>query len=288
MIIWLASYPKSGNTWIRSFIAAILFSEDGNVGFENLSKIGQYPLISHFENFIDKEEIIKPENAEKLFKFMIPTQDLLNLDSKTKFYKTHFLNCKVGEYNFTNKINTLGVIHIVRDPRNVITSLKNHFSKKTIEDACNFMLDSDRWLVEKKPDNNFIKDNSFPTFISSWKNHYNFWKKTNKNYLLIKYEKLLEEPKEEFNKIVIYIEKILNIKIEKKKVEKAIESSSFKNLRLLEDQDKFDEFVKDKKNSKVRFFYMGHENNWKKILREDIRKKVEENFNKEMKELNYL
>ena len=39
MIIWLASYPKSGNTWVRSFIASILFSPDGEASFDILEKI---------------------------------------------------------------------------------------------------------------------------------------------------------------------------------------------------------------------------------------------------------
>ena len=35
---------------------------------------------------------------------------------------------------FTNEENTLGVIHIVRDPRNVLTSVNNHFHHKTFEE----------------------------------------------------------------------------------------------------------------------------------------------------------
>ena len=52
MIIWLASYPKSGNTWIRTFISSIIFSKDGISSFNNLEKIPQYPMRSHFHNLI--------------------------------------------------------------------------------------------------------------------------------------------------------------------------------------------------------------------------------------------
>ena len=53
MIIWLASYPKSGNTWVRLFLTSILHSNEGNIDFKDINKIGgQYPLRSHFENFI--------------------------------------------------------------------------------------------------------------------------------------------------------------------------------------------------------------------------------------------
>ena len=50
MIIWLASYPKSGNTWVRSFIASILFSPDGEASFDILEKIDQFPSRKYFKN----------------------------------------------------------------------------------------------------------------------------------------------------------------------------------------------------------------------------------------------
>ena len=52
MIIWLASYPKSGNTWVRSMIAALdVFSNDGVFNFELLKKVKQFPHRKYFENF---------------------------------------------------------------------------------------------------------------------------------------------------------------------------------------------------------------------------------------------
>ena len=55
----------------------------------------------------------------------------MNLDNKIKFIKTHHVNCKIGTDSFTNLDNAKGVIYIVRDPRNVVTSIKNHFSLNT-------------------------------------------------------------------------------------------------------------------------------------------------------------
>ena len=43
MIIWLASYPKSGNTWVRHFLASLIYSNQGKVGLEKLGFIMQYP-----------------------------------------------------------------------------------------------------------------------------------------------------------------------------------------------------------------------------------------------------
>ena len=53
MIIWLASYPKSGNTWLRSLLATYFFSNDGEFNFELLNKIDAYPGSRYFEKYDD-------------------------------------------------------------------------------------------------------------------------------------------------------------------------------------------------------------------------------------------
>ena len=53
MIIWLASYPKSGNTWVRAFLASILYSEKGINDFSTLHKIQQFPRKEQFEGLVD-------------------------------------------------------------------------------------------------------------------------------------------------------------------------------------------------------------------------------------------
>ena len=47
MIIWIASYPKSGNTWIRAMLSSFMYSKDGKFSFELLKKIPQFPLQEH-------------------------------------------------------------------------------------------------------------------------------------------------------------------------------------------------------------------------------------------------
>ena len=49
------------------------------------------------------------------------------------------------------------------------------------------------------------KDYALPQIIGSWQTHYKSWKITNKNYLLIKYENLLNQPFSEFKKITNYL-----------------------------------------------------------------------------------
>ena len=53
MIIWLASYPKSGNTWLRSLISTYFYTKDGKFNFQLLDKIDQFPNTKYFEKFDD-------------------------------------------------------------------------------------------------------------------------------------------------------------------------------------------------------------------------------------------
>ena len=255
MIIWLASYPKSGNTWVRSFISSLLYTNDGKVIFSKLNKIGQFPARSQFLNFIDDLQ-----NVKEVYKNWSSVQNYLNLDNQIKFLKTHHINCKIENYEFTDQTNTLGVIYIVRDPRNVACSVKNHFSLNNYEEVKNFLFRENNWLGIIKDRDQAIMDNKIPTLISSWKTNYLSWKNKTKNYLLIKYENLLNDPNNEFFKISKYLENHLKINISKEKVNKAIESCSFKNLQKLEIEGKFQESTVDKDNNNVKFFHLGPEN----------------------------
>ena len=283
MIIWLASYPKSGNTWVRSFISSILFTKDGDVDLSKLENIGQFPLRSQFTNYIDDLQDVK-----KVYQNWSNVQNYMNLDNKIKFLKTHHVNCKIENFEFTDDNNSLGVIYIVRDPRNVACSVKNHFSLENYDEVKNFLFREHNWLgiitdKKVKPLNNKI-----PTLISSWKTNYLSWKNKTKNYLLIKYENLLENPYLEFRKISKYLENHLNVKFDEKKIKKAIETCSFRNLQQLETDGKFKEQTVDKQNKSVKFFHLGPENDWKKILDKNISIEIENKFKAEMEELGYL
>ena len=86
------------------------------------------------------------------------------------------------------------------------------------------------------------QNNDMFTLITSWKTHYNSWKNFKKNYLLIKYENLVSEPKNEFRKISNYISKLMNLKIEDKKIDLAIKSNEFENLKRMEKKISFNGF----------------------------------------------
>ena len=278
MIIWLASYPKSGNTWVRIFLSS-LFSTTNDVNINNL-KIKQFPLRHNFENLTNNIN-----DVNEFVKNCIHAQTKINLDNKVKIFKTHNAYWRSGDYCFTDINNTLGCIYIVRDPRNVVTSIKNHYAKASINDALKFIKNEKQFIGNLK---NPLVESDLPTVISSWKNHFNSWKKIKTNYLLIKYENLLNKPEKEFSKITNFLEKISDFKFDKKSISKSITNTNFNLLKNQEKKEGFNEAVKDELGNPVKFFNLGPENNWKKMLDPFVAKDIETNFNNELKELGYL
>ena len=284
MIIWLTSYPKSGNTWVRSFLVSLLYNKKNETNLEGLNNIPQYPLRSHFNNLLDNIDDINEVSSK-----WIISQKRINSDKKNKFFKTHHALCKIGKFSFTNYETSLGAIHIVRDPRNIINSILYHYSKKSFLEAKEFMLDETRALGKKFDPNSPSVNQDMFTVLTSWKNHYLSWKNFKKNYLLIKYENLVSEPDKEFRKITKYLNDVMHIKIEEDKIDHAIKSNSFENLKKIENRDGFKEAIKDKGSGEVkRFFNLGPNNKWEKILDSEIKDEIEKKFNVEMKELGYL
>ena len=183
MIFWIASYPKSGNTWVRSLICSYYYTNDGIFTDDKLLKnIGQFPEKKHFEKF--DYNIAVPGDTTK---FWIKAQESINQDRKFRFFKTHNFLGKINNTQFTNEENTLGAIYILRDPRNVITSVKNHF-EMTYEESLEFMHN------ERKFTYDYFKKNDYGDFqfLSSWEKNYQTWI-NNKMFptLVIKYEDLI-------------------------------------------------------------------------------------------------
>ncbi|WP_435088157.1 sulfotransferase domain-containing protein [Candidatus Pelagibacter bacterium nBUS_29] len=280
MIIWLTSYPKSGNTWVRSIVAALMYTEDGVFNFDLLKRIKQFPDKAHFKNFTNDYG-----NFHEIKKHWIVAQDLINLDNKVKFLKTHHINCKVDNHNFTNKKNTLATIYIVRDPRNLVNSISNHYSK-TLEESKEFLF-TPKLIGGYKKNGDLIKD-SLKDLLGTWNEHYKFWKNNNKDFLLIKYEDLIKDARFELERIISFIKNYTEIQSNEKKIENIIKTTNFKYLKNLEEKGYFNENAYEIINKKIKFFNLGPENNWKKLLDKKIIEEIETKFSAEMKELGYL
>ena len=109
------------------------------------------------------------------------------------------------------------------------------------------------------------------------------------NYLLVKYEDLIEKPESEFKKIASYLEPLLKVRFTNENVAKAIELSSFDRLKKIEEKEGFFESVTNLETGKKEtFFNLGPKNDWRNILDESISDEINKRFESEMKELGYI
>ena len=149
------------------------------------------------------------------------------------------------------------------------------------------MLDKNSSLLEESHD----KDFSNFTYLNSWSDHYNSWKNSSDfKTLFIKYEDLEKNKKEIFIKMINFINEITknNEKINEKKLFNSIRTTNFSTLKNKELNEGFEESVYSKNTGKkIKFFNLGFNNRWQKILPEDIKKKLNEIFKKNLDELNY-
>ena len=245
MIIWIASYPKSGNTWVRSIISSYFFSETGNFDFSLLKNISLYPSPKYFKNKIN--------NPGEVSYFWEESQKEIIQKQKEIFLKTHNALVAINNKNFTSEKTTLGAIYIVRDPRNILSSLKNHYDFKDYNETLEFMKNKKKyiWYIRRKNDFSGFQ------FLGSWPDHYKSWTQ-NKNIktLLVKYEDLEKDCYLTSHKLIEFILLLKGQKnmVDENKLFKSIETTKFDVLRKKELASGFDEsiIINDKKKS---FFF---------------------------------
>ena len=281
MIIWLASYPKSGNTLVRSMFSAYYFSKDGKFNFDLLNNIKKFPDFGVFKNLG-----IDISNENTVIKNYIYIQEEINKrdGNSIRFLKTHSALNDINGYKFTNLQNSLGAIHIVRDPRKVLLSNANH-SQISLEDSLNRLLKIQILGGQKDFQNKSV------THVGSWASNYSSWKVFAEvdRYLLIKYEDLVNKPEETFIKMLKFVHYLTKSKfvLDKFKLKNMLNTTTFEYLQNLEQENSFPEATKNNKGEYNTFFKYGKKNTGKDIPI-NIKQKLEKELNFEMKELGYL
>ena len=277
-IIFIASYPKSGNTWLRSIISSLVYNPEGRFTFNDLKKVSLFSQFSNFKN-LDNHQYHTDGNLNYnwVSDNWIKAQKKINtIKKEVVFFKTHSVRGVVNKNFFTDESVCLGFVYIIRDPRDVVVSLSKHMGID-INMALKEMLSNTRRMTS------FNKVNEL---VSTWKNNVDSWMQfRNVPRLVLKYEDMINNIDTSIFQIAEFLNNIgnLNLKMNNDFLKSIKISTSFKKLQLLEKNQKFDEATPHS-----RFFRKGISGGWKKTLTNKQTKEIEDKLSIPMKHLAYL
>ena len=249
-IIWIASFPKSGNTWMRSFLAHYMMPKGKAPDINNLR---QFTTGDVRQDFFDAAAggSFRAETIEEWMKVR-PQALRLIAASKTghHFVKTH---CQAVNFMGQDLIPadvTAAAIYIIRNPFDLAPSFARHISVG-LDDAIERMADAES--IMKTPTGIFEA-------LGRWDDHVKSWTTAPglPRYVL-RYEDMLVKPARTFSDL---IDKFLRLKVDKPKLAYAVKATSFSAMKKQEDELGF--FEKPEGMSK--FFAKGRSGVWKNDL----------------------
>jgi len=255
-LLWLASYPKSGNTWIRTFFSLYL-SKDLKLNFENLKNDILHSSRSYIEENADLDSTLLYKDELNLIK-RLSLKTLSDSNSnQLLFIKTHEKFFKLTD-NLPNIPieNTLGIIYILRNPLDIVASYANHINK-TCDEIVNYMNDPNYYLTSQIGNLNISL--ATPQFVSSWSKNVESWtNQTQIPILVIRFEDLLLDPISNFTKMVEFSQ----IKVNHQKIKNVLEKIQFEKLQKKENEEGF--FLMN--GTERIFFRNGKAGGWKNEL----------------------
>lgn len=261
-IIWLASYPKSGNTWLRAFFHNFMRDPDRSYDINKLSDltVGDSQAVWYHE--IDPRPASQYTIAEVQAMRPAVHRKIAALSPDSILVKTHNALVEHDDTSLVTLDVTAGAIYIVRNPLDVVVSLSHHSGLSI--DATIARLNELNALVANTDENVY-------EFHGSWSENVESWTRTPSPQLhIVRYEDMLEAPARTFGAIV----KFLGIEASRARIEKGVRLSSF---RVLQEQERRNGFRERPPQAKA-FFREGKAGQWRKALtREQVASVVEAN-----------
>lgn len=276
-MVWLVSYPKSGNTWFRIFLSNILYSEKRPVNINSIPINNASYARTTFEELIGLQSdmlTIEEEHCLRADAF----QKLASSLSEIEFFKVHesYFFDSYERPVFPESISR-SAVYIVRNPLDVAVSFSNHL-QVTLDRAIEHMCNPDYDLARNKG-NNHSHQLSQP--LQCWSGHVNSWLDQDKIPIhLIRYEDMTLKAEQTFSSVI----KHLNINASKDIIQLALKKSSFDKLQEMEKKHGF----KEHKNSSVTFFWKGKIGNWRNYLSNTQKNKLIKYHARTMEKLGYL
>ena len=271
-IVWLASYPKSGNTWLRAFLANYLFEGDGPAGFEAMQRVstGDSSGPSYAElTGRDPRAMTLPQYLEAR------ARHLRRIDGNgapINLVKTHAPNARFGSDWLIPAALTRAAVHLVRHPLDMLVSYADHWGIGLAEAA--------RRIADPK--------NAIPAsartaaqFLGTWSAHVESWSRARDfRVLTVRYEDMAADPERAFAAVVRHI----GAPLDRAVLARAIEAASFPVLAAMETAGGFPE----RGPAQERFFREGRTGHWRESVPDAVADRVIRDQRVVMKRLKYL
>ncbi|MBN2682138.1 MAG: sulfotransferase domain-containing protein [Bacteroidales bacterium] len=274
-IIWLASYPKSGNTWFRVFLSNLLLDSKEPVSINQLEKT---PIASARNIF---DEITGLSSGELSFEetdLLRPDvyREYANSEDGLRFLKVHdaYTFLPDGKPMIPESV-TKSAIFFIRNPLDVAVSFAHHSSSST-ENMVKAMNNTNYAFCSKTD----RIHNQLRQKLLTWSEHVESWT-SNIPFpvLVLKYEEMLDNTYETFEKAV----KFIGLEKNRQQIEKALEFSRFDVLKSQEEKEGF----KEKAPDAEKFFRKGKSGSWKSELSGELAMEIQHNHAEVMKKYGY-
>jgi hypothetical protein len=249
-IIWLASYPKSGNTWLRAFLHNLLSDGQEPYDINQLARFTAGDSSMHWYTHLD------PRPAESFSKEDIAAlrprahEVIAQAFPQAALVKTH--NAMVADRGtaMITMQHTAGAIYVIRNPLDVVVSYANH--NGLTFDRMIEALNTPGHQTNNNADNCYEVRGSWSEHVSSWTGN------RDPRVRAVRYEDMLQRPGETFGALC----KFLNVPVERERLDSAIERCSF---GVLQEQERLRGF-NERSSRTERFFRVGKAGQWRKVL----------------------
>ncbi len=246
-IVWLASYPKSGNTWLRAFIYNLVHPSEQPASLDQISAFFESesnPMF--FQRFLDKPVALASFEELIALRPKVQADILSSRPGGSVLLKTHNQLTVFEGTPLHNLEKTAAAIYVLRNPLDVVLSVADHFSL-SLDEAIDFI---------SNPNTGTMTDEQgVAGFLGSWSQHVESWTaQSSAAFLVLKYEDFLDKPLASFSKVA----KLLGIPANRQQIQRAIDFASFKRLKAAEQSQGFGE----RSQHSERFFRVGRKNQW--------------------------
>ncbi len=276
-IVWIASYPKSGNTWARAFLHNLVRVSNGEPGEQDINDMARFSTWEvereRYAQFLGFTPDSTRHRAEIAATRHAVQQQIADLNDGLIFIKTH--NCLVMDrgHSIINFAVTAGAVYVVRNPLDVAISYAHH-GGVSVEHAIEVMGAKDA----ETPGS----DIAVYEVHGSWSQHVWSWTRNPHRALhVMRYEDMLSDPEKTFGTLAQH----LLLTPTRRQLKKAIELSSFARLQA---QEKANGFRERPTEARDGFFRVGRAGQWKEVLTQAHIDRIVRDHGEQMQRFGYL